>query len=370
MAAIDRIARVSIALRTAGVRVRTFSDLMLIGAHSAADRVSVITGADELLASGTFNVATTSALYKAALTAFSQNPGPSRIFIGKRNSGEAINVTLAACAAENTEWYGFSDVTHAVADALIAAAWAEANEKLYLTTISQDGAITTADDDLATALMDGNYFRTAWWYHPDAAQFPEVATAVKAFAATPGGGGQVTNARQFFLSDLWSERQLAGVTVVPMTETAYINVRDKNGNTFEPFRNINITQRGMTAGGEWIDIIRGRDWQCELIRTNVFQRFIERRLPFTDAGIAVIEGAVVDALERGKLNGFLAPETLDSEDNRVPSYTVTVPRETDVSVNDKAARILRNVSFTARLAGAIIATEITGVLTYDVISEA
>ena len=125
----------------------------------------------------------------------------------------------------------------------------------------------------------------------------------------------------------------------------------------------------MTAGGEWIDVIRGRDWLCEEIRSRSFIAFVERRIPYTDVGIAILREAIIGALDLGVRRGLLAPETLDAEDNRVPSYTVTVPRETQVSTIDKAARILRDVGFTARLAGAILAVEIVGSLVYDVISE-
>ena len=162
---------------------------MLLGAHASTDRVSIINEADELLDAGTFNLANTTPLYKAALAWFSQIPRPTRLYIGKRNTGEAIDTALPACAAANNEWYGFVDVTHAVSDTLLAAAWAEANNRLYLTVIAEAGALTSATDDLATSLKTGNFFRTAWWYHNDLTQFPDVATAAKAFAAYPGGGG-------------------------------------------------------------------------------------------------------------------------------------------------------------------------------------
>ena len=92
-------------------------------------------------------------------------------------------------------------------------------------------------------------------------------------------------------------------------------------------------------------------------------------MPYTDVGIAIIREALVGALDLGVRRGLLAPEAIDEEDNRVPSYTVTVPRETQVSTSDKAARILRDVGFTARLAGAILAVEIVGTLTYDVLAQ-
>lgn len=364
MASPERVVRVVIALQTAGIRQRTFSDLLLLGQHSGTARVSVITGADQLL-QAPFSLAATDPLYKAALAGFSQIPGPARLFVGKRGAGEAVNVALAACAAENGEWYGCVDAAHAAADAVAAAAWAEANNRMFFTVLSDAATITTATTDVATALKDGNFFRTMWWYHPQADAFPDVATAVKAFAAPPGGGGAATDTRQRFLSDLFSERQLAGVPVVPLTETAYLNVKNKRGNTFEPFANLALTQNGVTAGGEWGDIIRNRDWLCEEVRSRAFNVFVEKRVPYTDVGIAMLREAVVGALDLGVRRGVIAPETVDADDNVVPSYTVSVPREVEVSTSDKAARILRDVRFVARNAGAITSTVIEGVVTNE-----
>ena len=343
---------------------------MLLGTHASTDRVSIITEADELLDVGTFNIANTTPLYKAAQAWFSQIPRPTKLYIGKRNTGEAIGTALPACAVANNEWYGFVDVTHAVSDTLLAAAWAEANNKLYLTVIAEAGALTTATDDLASSLQDGNFFRTAWWYHSDLAQFPDVATAAKAFAAYPGGGGQLTSTRQFFSSDLWSERRLAGVTVTPLTETQFNNMKLKNGNSFEPFRNLNLTQRGMTAGGEWLDVIRGRDWLCEEIRTRAFLVFVERRIPYTDVGIAII--ARGDHRRAGPRCAARLARTGRRWTRKTtacrPTQSRSRARRRFPSV-DKAARILRDVGFTARLAGAILAVEIVGVLTYERIAQ-
>ena len=63
--------------------------------------------------------------------------------------------------------------------------------------------------------------------------------------------------------------------------------------------------------------------------------------------------------------GGIAPAEVDIEGNLVPSYTIQVPLSMTISPNDKANRILRDVYFTARLAGAIHVVQIQGTLTYD-----
>ena len=352
MANIDRIVNVQIALKTAGVRQQSFSDALLLGVHNAADRVSVITDADTLLTG--YGLTTTSDLYKAAQVFFSQIPSPNRLFIGRRDNSESVDAALAACATANNEWYGFSEVSHNESDLTAAAAWAEANTKLFCTALSDVDITNTSGAEPATALKTSNFFRTAWWYNIDPDQFPEVAAMSRAFTILPGG-------------ETWADMKLAAVSAPPLSETAYINITAKNGNTFEAFRNVAITQNGITAGGEWIDVIRFRDWLCEEIRTNTFNAFIDTRIPYTDAGIAVVRQGLIQALTLGVTRGGIAPPVppADVKGTVIPSFTTSVPRALDVSQSDRAARILRDVTFTARLAGAIHAVEIRGSLTYD-----
>lgn len=353
MANVDRITQVFIALKTAGVRKRSFSDLALIDFHSGPDRVSIITESDELL-DVAYGLTTTSDLYRAAQVAFSQTPAIARLYILKRIAPETIDASLAACASANNEWYAFAPVAHAESDLLLAAAWGEANNKLHLTCISDVDVTSTSGQEPATALKQGNFFRTAWWYNIDPNQFPEVAIAAKKFTTLPGG-------------DTWANVMLAAVTAPPMSETAYANITAKNGNTFEMFNgDVSMTQNGVTAAGEWIDVIRFRDWLCEEMRVSGFDNFIDNRIPYTDEGIAIFRQSMEKTLDLGRDRGGIAPPEKDPLTNRIiPSYTVSVPAAANVTVSDKRARFLRDMKFTARLAGAIHAIQINGTLTYD-----
>ena len=123
----------------------------------------------------------------------------------------------------------------------------------------------------------------------------------------------------------------------------------------------------MLAAGEWIDVIRFRDWLVEQIRINVVSALInaDGKVPYTDDGIQIIRNALQKALDLGVARKGIAPEELDSDGRKIPSYTITVPRSADVSVNNKANRLLQDVRFTARLAGAIHVCEIKGSLAYS-----
>jgi hypothetical protein len=356
MANIDRIVNVEISLQTAAIAENTFSDLLLYGPFTkvGTSTVGIITSPQDLV--DTYGVLTTAPLYKAASTAFAQIPSLNRIFIGWDDAALDATVALNNIKAENNSWYAFCDVSHLNTRTLKMAQWAEANEKLYVTCLNDPNtaAVSPGTDTISVAhqLMQGQYFRTAWWYDPILTDFPDVAIAVHSFSKYPG-------------QETWANQQLQGVPWVPMTETQAQNVFGKNGNTFEQFRNVAITQNGKVSGGEWIDIIRFRDWLCEEIKVNIFQQMIDNRIPYTDHGIGVIRSRLAESLDFGVRRGGIAPPEVDINGKLIPSYTIEVPLAATVSANNKANRLLQDVYFTARVAGAIHVVEIQGALTYQ-----
>ena len=357
MANIDRIVKVSIQLRTAGITSVNFNDLLLFGPFvkpsGSTANVYIITDPDELVE--TFGVLVTDPMYYAALAFFSQIPHPARMFIGFDGNATNVDTDLIAINDENSDWYGLCDVMHDENRTLDIAAWIEAHEKIFVTTLNDADNTTAAATDqtsVAYQLMNNNYFRTAWWWNPDPLQFPDVAIAAKSFTKYPG-------------QETWANQRLSAVVSTFLSETIAINIFAKNGNTFEPFRNINITQQGKTSGGEWIDVIRFRDWLCEEIKVRIFQQMVDNRIPYTDPGIAIIRSRLQQALDFGVKRGGIAPPEVDLDGNYIPSYVIEVPLSATISPNDKANRILRDVYFTARLAGAIHVVEIQGTLTYD-----
>lgn len=268
---------------------------------------------------------------------------------------ETIPQTMAAIQSYDNDWYGWVLASREQADIMAAANWTESVRKLFGTAIAEAGAYNPeSTTDTGYLLYNGNYFRTFWFYHKDAANdFPEAAVMARCFAILPGG-------------ETWANKKLAGVITDPLTETQYIAITKKNGNTFERFRNISITQNGKVAAGEWIDVIRFRDWLQEEITVNVFNALVNSdKIPYTDEGIAIIEAQIRQALELGTRRGGIAPIEYDEDGNQNFGYTINVPLSSSISANQKATRVLQDVSFTARLAGAIHVVEITGSLTYE-----
>lgn len=357
MANIDRIVKVSISLATAGIAEQNFNELLLYGVFTkptgATNNVFIITDPDELI--DTYGCTSTSHIYLAALVFFSQIPHPAQLYIGFDSAATDPTNDLVAIHNENNDWYALCDVEHVETRAVQIAQWIEGHEKLFVTVLSNvnnSSAPATDTTSVAHQLMSGNFFRTAWWYDTNPLNFPDVGITSRSFTKYPG-------------QETWANQELDGVTSNAWNETTAQNIFQKNGNTFEPFRNISITQNGKVAGGEWIDIIRFRDWLCEEIKVTIFQQMVNNRIPYTDPGIAIIRTRLAQALDLGVVRGGIAPTEVDSKGKLIPSYTIQVPLSANISPNQKATRVLQDIYFTARIAGAIHVVEIQGVLTYE-----
>lgn len=353
MANIDRVSNVQISLNTTGLTKLGFSTIMVVGTHTnGSGRVLAYTDTDQLIDDG---FKTSDSIYKAVSAAFSQTPRPRQVKVGKWDGKETIAEAMAAICAEDNDFYGIALADRTAANVLATAEWTETHTKLFCTATADVNAKDASQStDVGAQLQSKNYYRTAPWYHALAAdEYLDVAIMARCFAIDPGG-------------ETWSLKKLAAITADNLSETEYNALTKKGYNTFEKFRNVSITQNGKVAAGEWIDVIRFRDWLQEEISTNVFSLLINSdKVPYTDPGIAAIEGVVKKALEDGQAKGGIAPTEYTADGDENLGYTVSVPLASDITANTKASRVLSDVTFTARLAGAIHVVEIKGALTYS-----
>lgn len=412
-----------------------FGTLLIAGFHTKyVDRVKSYTGLAGLVSDG---FATTDPIYKAAAVAFSQNPRPPVIKIGRRASapsqsirltptvttqgfvyrltvdGTALTYTVLAAATTTTiataiaalidalatvtatsaaanitvtpqvantlvaieswspellvqdltadpglaadltainladpDWYGLALDSNSKAEVLAAAAWVEANSKLFVAQCGDadvlDGASTT---DAIASLKSSAYGRTVPFWHPSiAAQWLAIGVCAQRFTAQPG-------------SDTWAYKTAAGVAVGrTLTATERTNVTAKNATIYETNAGVNVTVGGKVAGGEWADVVRGLDWLRARLRERVFGVMLASpKVPYTQAGIDTVCEAVKSVLD------VAASPSVQLLDDGTQS--VLVPKIGSVSPSDKSNRRLSNVQWSARLAGAIHLVDVNGTVT-------
>ena len=165
-------------------------------------------------------------------------------------------------------------------------------------------------------------------------------------------------------SETWAYKTLSGVNSDAFTTADIASLKDANLNYYVECAGRAITLEGKTTSGEWIDVIRFRDWLLNDMQTRIFNLFIKNpKVPFTDAGITLIQNQMIASLKEGQAVGGIAQTEYDEEGNEIPGYTTSVPTSSGVSDANKATRTLSGCTFTARLANAIHIVEISGTLT-------
>lgn len=288
---------------------------------------------------------------------------------GERAETWAAGIT--AIKEANDGWYGVGETTRFKQDQLDMAAKIETMRKLHAVA-SAEGIIASTTEaadttSIAAQLKDGAYFRTAGFYHTKAdgssanEQWIEFAALAKLLTADPD-----------VQTTILKFQTLPGITVDVLTSTERLNIIDtednptsgKNFSIYTEVGGVNVIQSGIVSGGEWADIILGRDWLQARIEEDIYNALRQasaagQKVPFSNDGIAVIENQLRSRLKFAIGTQFLRYDSALSVDQ---GFIVEVPDIADVPDTDIANRILKNVTFAATVAGAIQAVQITGTL--------
>lgn len=295
----------------------------LIAAYNAAVSGLVMTYATGVLTlTGTTDLA-------FSVTNLSANLAQSAL-----TASATIAHDLDAIVLVNPDFYGVVGTDRSAANQKLVADWAASNGKLAFVstqeanTVDQDS--TTDTTTLGPVLKALGYDRAAVFYSADAnANFIDAAAMGRALALQPGS---------YTLSD----KDLQGVAVSSLTPTQRANSLSKNVNVYEARGGLNQVNDGRVASGKFVDQIHGRDWLVNEVAVDVFAAIsAPLKVPYTDAGILMIEQAVRQAGELGVSRTYLE------------SFTVTTPKRADTSSVDRANRLLKDVRMSAVEAGAI-----------------
>ncbi len=248
---------------------------------------------------------------------------------------------LAEIAAIDNDWYGLIICSQADNEISAAAAWAESNKKrLNACTQSSD---VPAGAGLGQALVDSGYNYAKLFASKDPGKFPEASAMSTEFSQLPG-----TYSLTF--------KTAPGIAVSNYTASELSNLEANRVGVVESFGGINIIFTGAAASGRAVDTTRFIDWLEANVQAEVANVFVNARgkVPYTDAGIAAIKGAVAKVLQIAERRGAILPFD--------PSVDITAPRAADVSTTNKANRHLPDMTLQAVYTGAIESVAITGTL--------
>lgn len=354
---LDDIIKCSIEISNPVSDAQSFDSILVIVPKPTSSGASVenafeIASAIELLDYGFTN---DSVAFRAAQIAFAQNPAPSKLVIYARKVIESATETITTALTNAASTKGFYGVYLASftnpSEIEEAAVWCESNAKLFafdytdINTIPINVFTYYRTFGIFAGLADANT-------QPEANNYMGLAWMAKCFGYNPG-------------SETWAFKELATVAPSAITTAQKTSLEEKNISTYLRYAGLNITLGGKVLAGEWIDVIRFRDWLKSNIQTKVFNVLhSNRKVEYTDAGISLIENAIEVALREGQEIGGIADTSYDANGNEIPGYTISVPKAAEVSDEQKKSRTLVNCKWTAKLAGAIHAVEIEGYLTF------
>lgn len=255
---------------------------------------------------------------------------------------------LTAIRAENDTWYcaltPWGMGAYGIALATAIEAITDSNKiALLLTNDTEIVQLTKGGSSagMADSLSDSERERTAVFYNDDIQDYLNGAVAGLLLPTDPG-------------SENWAYKTVSGPTVDSLTPSQVSAALSYDVNIYTSIAGVSVTQFGTVSSGEYIDVVRGRDWLKTRLAEDVFALLASlQKVPFTDGGIALVETAIRGVLQEGVNVGLLSND---------PAPEVSVPRASAVSSANKLARLLPDVTFTATLAGAINKVTIEGTI--------
>ena len=335
----------------------TDAEKVLTGLKAAIDADSVVGGKVTASISGT-GASATMLITKAngiSGTTFTKVTTTNPLVTLSVTTADTASTVLKSIEDYTTDWYFIAAEDRTSQFGLAMGQEIQARKKIFFTANNSTDALVGTDitsaNDLPAQLARNKLTRTVClWHHTAQNDYPEMAYI--AYGA-PYDAGSIA----------WGNAQLTGIEQSnqilngrPLTTVQKSALDARSCNFIDLDGGVPVVRRGLTSGGEWIDIIRGVDWLESDLKTSLRDLLINQKggkITFDDTGITRIRQVIESSLQRGVNRNFLS------------SFTVSVPRASQVSLADKKARILKDVTFHGIIAGAILDVDLNGTVAYE-----
>lgn len=321
---------VNISLETSPETVAAFGNILIV-----TDDVDHAYETYNSLAAVLVDFANSTDTYKIAAAIFAQTPAPTKIaIVGDQTVTPATDLVTLIDAQINQDWFAFVCTNNANTTITALSTWALNNKKYY--------AATTQDLTLFSTVKDRN---TLLQFHSDATMY--LAETLMAYMLVREIGSTTAKFKQ-----------LKGITESVITDAQLATLHANNGGTYIMDMGVLQTTNSKTQSGEYLDVVLGAAWIEVTMETALRNLALSiGKIPYTNAGIAMLVNIVEDTLKRAAANGIIF---LDDSGNA--SYSLTYTKRQDSTQPDRATRTYNAVNWTAALAGAIEKSTITGTL--------
>lgn len=278
--------------------------------------------------------------HKLSVALLKQNPRPEKVAVfgviydNENGEPDALTTALNELVKSHNDFFYLTSTEQGDAEITALSAWTSATEKLYFAS--------TSNEELAEQLLSEN---TIILVHDQPETYPAEAWIG---VCAPQEIGSYT----------WTFKTLNGIKPAAYDKTTVDAIEDANASTYINEGGVNITSKGITTSGEYIDIIQGQYFIKSRMTESVFSLLARSpKVPFVDSGIALVVAEVEKTLKQAASQGVIA-----TDDDGNPLYTVTAPSRAEVPENDRAKRTLPGVKWSATIAGAVENVEIGGTL--------
>jgi len=239
-------------------------------------------------------------------------------FTVKDTSADAgIATDLAAGQLLDPNFYGLATDGYSEAEINAAAAWAEANGKVYLALSNDSDVLSSSTTDIASDLKLAGYNRCGVMV--SRSQSSQMAVASMARLATEPGSSDANNKVLSGIGDSFSA-------------TEQTNAEAKRANMFLAFPGVNATYNMSTGSGRLWDTTRDIDWFDANLAADVFNVLLNNeKVPYNITGKGLVQASVERRGSIAESKGVFNSGT----------FKVAMPADGADDPADKIAQLLR-----------------------------
>lgn len=276
-----------------------------------------------------------SEVYAAASKLFAQENAPKKIAVLAQSA-----FSTATMDAHATKGWRQLVLIGTHENVATIAEWVEGTEKLMLFTLANaKTALTTLYNSVK------EYERTFIVYH---------TTDAYAHAAVVGATSGLEAG-----SFTYKNMKIKGVAAEALSATELESIHNAGGVAIVEKVGDVVTSEGKVANGQYADIVDSKDFIIQNISYKTQKVFNNnKKVPYTNQGIAMLETATMEALKAGYNNGMIA----DNEDG-TPAYKTSFALRSETTETDRSTRHYPYGIFEFALAGAIHTCVVHGTVT-------
>ena len=157
----------------------------------------------------------------------------------------------------------------------------------------------------------------------------------------------------------WKFKVPQGITMPAITSAQREALEEANVNFLTEEYKKQYVKNGVCCDGEFIDNQLGADYIASYMREELYSVLLENaKVPYTDAGFALVAGAVFATLNRATDLGIIARDP----ESDAGVFSVVVPKRADATDEEARARQMPDITWEALLEGAVHRVKVVGTL--------